>query len=161
MGIQMSRVLALIVVLTPTLAFGWEAEGLRSGMGVGEVTKIMLGRGESIKHKVAVGGRNNAYMLAVTSGWIAFCEDTLYGWDRVLPGGFTAFVALTERETKRLGRKPTLESITDAKFELIATWDLGQDLLQYALSYWGSKDPEPWRFSRNYEDTLVEQRCRR
>ena len=154
-----SRLLVSVVVVAsiPSLALAWEAEGLRSGMPLAEVTKIMLGRGQTLSHKVGVGERKNAYMIAVGGGWLQFCEDVLYGWDRVLQqAGFEAFVLFTERETQRLGQRPTLQSIS-TKFELIATWDLGRDLLSYGLS----KDRDGWRFSRGHEDTSLEQRCRR
>ena len=153
----MVRALAFLIgFLIPVAALAWEVDGLRSGMSVAEVTKVMLARGESIDRRVEIGGRKGAYLLSVKSGWLGFCSDALYSYSRFLPGGFVAFVVSTDREAKRLGA-PTLQSITE-KLELIATWDLGRDLYSFAISK--ELDADTFTFSRSHENVTIEQRCR-
>jgi hypothetical protein len=127
-------------------------------MSVAEVTKVMLARGESIDRRAEVSDRTNQYLLSVKSGWLGFCSDVLFSYNRFLPGGYAAFVVNTDREAKRLGHKPSLWSITE-KLEIIATWDLGRDLYSFAVSK--ELDTNEFTFSRSHEDTTIEQRCRR
>jgi hypothetical protein len=153
----MARVLAFLIgLLTPAAALAWEIDGLRSGMTVAEVTRVMLARGESIDRRVEIGDRKGAYLLSVKSGWLSFCSDVLYSYNRFLPGGFAAFVVNVDREAKRLGA-PKLQSVT-MKLELIAYWDLGKDLYSLALSK--ELNSDVFTFSRDHEDTMLEQRCR-
>jgi hypothetical protein len=153
----MWRALAFLIgFLIPVAALAWEIDGLRSGMTVAEVTKVMLAKGESIDRRAEIGGRKGAYLLSVKSGWLGFCSDVLYSYNRFLPGGFVAFVVNVDREAKRLGA-PKLQSITE-KLELIASWDLGRDLYSLALSK--ELNTDVFTFSRDHEDTTIEQRCR-
>jgi hypothetical protein len=151
-------VFLLLGGLAPVAAFAWEVDGLRSGMSVAEVTKVMLERGESIDRRVENGSLKDAYLLSFghKSGWLVFCRDVLYGYNRFLPGGYEAFVVNTERAAKRLGA-PTLES-SKLKLELIATWNLGRDRFSYAISK--ELDQNVFTFSFDHEDTEIEQRCR-
>jgi hypothetical protein len=154
----MLRVMCLLlgVLLLPRAAVAWEIDGLRSGMTIAEATKAVLAQGDTIDRRMELRERNDAYLLKVTSGWLSFCSDVLYAYRRFLPGGFEAFVLNTERETKRLGA-PALQSIP-LQLELVASWTVGQDLLTFAVSK--EHGANNFTFSRGYEDSTVEQRCK-
>ena len=145
---------ALVLSALSSTAVAWEADALRSGMTLAEATKTILSQGESVERKVDISGLRNAYFLQLRNGWLGFCLDLLYSYDRFLPGGFEAFVVNAEKEERRRGA-PTLRSIAE-KFEIIATWHAGEDRFALAVSKEG---PNRFVFSRVYEDLAVKKPC--
>jgi hypothetical protein len=159
----------LVATFTPSAVSAWEADGFRSGMTLAEAMAVLISRGEGVLDRFQIsGGPKNAYGVQIKSksgwgsygvklkggelhgGWLLFCSDVLYGYDRFLPGGFEAFVTNAEREARRLGA-PTLQSLSGASMQIIASWSMGNDRLSLGLDKFDGE----FSFSRVYENLSV------
>lgn len=153
----------VVVVVIPFTASAWEADGFRSGMTLAEAMAVVVSRGEGTIHRAEVaGGPKNSYSVILKSksgaygyklrsgelqsGLLTFCSDVLFGYDRLLPGGFEAFVTNTEREARRLGA-PVLEAHS-VNMSIIASWTMGNDRQSFSVD----KLEFQFNFSRSYEN---------
>jgi hypothetical protein len=164
------RVAAVAVGFSiPLAAHAWEEDGFRSGMTLAEAMAVVASYGQGALNRIKVsGGPKNAYSVTIggKNGWnsygyklssgelqtgaVHFCSDVLYGYDRLLPGGFEAFVKNTEREASRLGAA-TLQSFSRAPMQIVASWSLGNDSLSFGLDkFYGE-----FSFSRAWENLSV------
>jgi len=135
-------------------------------MTLAEAMAVVVSRGEGILGRYETrGGPKNAYGVQLKSksgwdaygfklksgelhsGWLNFCSDMLYGYDRYLPGGFEAFVTNTEREARQLGA-PTLRSFSGASMQIVASWSIGNDRLSFGVEKFDGE----FSFSKSYED---------
>lgn len=148
---------ACCLLIASSSAAAWEVDGLRSGMALAEATKVALARGVTLKNHVRTD-RKDAYFVATSNGWLAFCRDVLYGYEKVHPGGFETFVMELEKEQSSRRVRPTLTGIA-VKFELLAVWDDGDQRVTLGLSR--NYSTKEFLFSKSYDDAVVERNCER
>jgi hypothetical protein len=108
--------------LVPTLAIAWDADGFRSGTPVADVERELAAAGITGKPRVGEGDLRDAYLIPAAEGWLGFCKDRLFSYERRFEGrSLSAIATMIQVEIERRG-PPTVKTTPPVSIGMKGVW---------------------------------------
>jgi hypothetical protein len=109
-------------LLVSTIAIAWDADGFQSGTPVAEVERELAAAGMTGKPRVGEGGLRDAYLIPAAEGWLGFCKDRLFSYERAFKGrSLSAIATMIQVEIERRG-PPNVKTTPPVRIGMKGIW---------------------------------------
>ena len=155
--VRTQALLAATILVAPSCAAAWEADGFKSGMLVDQVEQILLSWGIEKGRRTGHADAKNVYTISARGSWFTFCQDRLYEYDRAFDVSLSAFTLMLEGETARLGQ-PEVSSRPYSATErgVWFTWQSQGEVFDLVLAQDKSRKID---VTKRYTDTKLRSMC--
>ena len=147
----------VVILLLPSVAAAWEADGFRSGDSVERVEKEMASWGVIKRPRIPRSGLKGVYSIGAMGRWFTFCKDQLYEYDRPFDVTLSGFSTMLESEIKRLG-EPSVGSgpVSASERGIWFNWYPPNEVFQLIL---GQEENRKLEATKRYTDVKLKRLC--
>ena len=154
----MCSLFSYVTVLVPTVAIAWDADGFRSGASVADVERELATAGITGKPRVGEGGLQDAYLIPAAEGWLGFCKDRLFSYERRFEGrSLSAIATMIQVEIERRG-PPDVKTTPPVRIGMKGLWFHWQQENEAFLIVLSQEDGK-LEASKRYENVALRNPC--